>query len=318
MITRLQRQSRSRVPEEHEPRAPEAPPAHELLALQRTLGNQAVARILAARSPRPQLMRAITINGDRYTHGSRRLVDLFNDVVVPHLEANGYKGYGIKSKLKEFVRDTNADYLNNGQFLGAFMPWLGTQTRRVKNGKTTPVLKQFSVMGMSRPSWPAALKALKGVAAGDNVRHVVRNATLKRSLDIAWSRAPDDQRKAAFAKLAADLHVPLAQNATVDQIATAIYKALYLHPDNLFAGDGPVNQVIGFSADPVRLIGEELLAAEDELVDLREVVLRVNAAVFDAARKIRADGATLQQIYDELSGIVTSAILSLAADPQSP
>jgi hypothetical protein len=318
MLTLQHRQARARVAEASEPRAPEPPPAHELMALQRMAGNQAVARLLAGRSPRAQVMRAITINGTTYTHGSRRLVDLFNDVVVPYLEANGYKGYGIKSKLKEFIRDTNANYLSNDQFLSAFIPWLRTQTRRVRNGKTTPVLKRFTVMGMSRPAWPAALKALKGVLAGDNVRHVVRNATLKRALDVAWRAAPDDQRKAAFAKLAAELNVPIAADATVDQIVTAIYKTLYLHPDNLFAGDGPVNQVIGFAADPVRLIGEDLLAMDDDdLVDLREIILRVNGAVFEAVRKVRADDATRTEIFTDITAIVNSAISSLS-DGQSP
>jgi hypothetical protein len=244
-------------------------------------------------------------------------VDLFQETVVPLLEMNGFKTYGVKSRLVEFIRTTNAIYANDQQFLDAFMPWLQLQTRNVRGGKTTPVLKPFSVMGMSRPAWPEALKQLKGVIAGDNVRHVVRNATLKRALDVAWDRA-GMSRKAVFTQLATDLQIPVAASATDGDIAKQIYNTLYLHPDNLFAGDGPRNQIIGFAADPVRAIGEDLLGQDGD-VDIVQVYTAVMKAIHTVgnSEKIKVEDGYRQFILHEIDDIVREAIGALRPNEQT-
>ena len=301
-----------RVRRQREPgaQAPLSLAAREVLALQRTAGNGAVARLLAP--PSPTLARAITVGGQRYTHGSRRVVDLYQSTVLPALESQGYKTFGVKARLVDYIRNTDADYGTDTQFLEAFVPWLGQQTRKVRGDKTTPVLKKFSVMGMSRPAWPEALKQLKGVQAGDNVRHVVRNATLKRALDVAWNLAPEQDRKGAFAQLATALALQVGPQETAGDIATNIYKKLYLHPDNLFAGDGPVNQVIGFASDPVRAVGEELLAQEGE-VDVAEVYKSVMLAIYKVgnSEKIKVDDGYRQEILHDINAIVQDAIGAL-------
>jgi hypothetical protein len=284
-------------------------PVDAVLRLQRAAGNQAVARMLAPAGP--TVARAIRIGDVGYTHGSRRVVELFNTVVLPELERQGYKARGIKSRLVDFIRDSDVNYGDNRQFLDAFMPWLAQQTRRVRGDKTTSVLKQFSVKAMARPAWPEALKTLKGLQAGDNVRHVVRNATLKNSLDVELKRLPDTARKPRLTEIATGLGIPVAPLATIDVIAKAIYDLLYLNPENLFAGDGPVNQVIGFAADPVRKIGEELVGMGEEEVDIVDVYKAAMAAIHAAADKVRADGNYKQYVLHEIDGTVREAIGSL-------
>lgn len=298
---------------EREQHAPAESAGAWVMRLQRAAGNRAVARLLGA--PRASVARAIKIDDETFTHGSRKVVTLFNDVVRPELESKGYKARGVKARLVEFVKTSNATYRDRAEFLGAFMPWLQTQTRRVRGDKTTPVLKQFSVMGMSRPAWPEALKTLKGVEAGDNVRHVVRNATLKRALDVEFDRVPEQHRKAHFAAIAGGLGVQLAPTAATNEILEGIYKMLYLNPENLFAGEGPMNQVIGFSADPVRAIGEELIGlGEDATVNITDVYVHVMKAIYAAADKVRADPNYMEYLLTQINGTVQEAIGSLRVD----
>jgi hypothetical protein len=262
--------------------------------------------------------RAITVAGNPYTHGSRRVVDLFRDVVAPELERHNYKSRGVKTRLVDFIRTTDAAYADNGQFLTAFFPWLAQQTRRVRGGNTVPVLRQFSVLGMSRPAWPEALRTSKGVEAGDNLRHVVRNATLKRALDAEWNRVRDVDRRGHFGVIAHGLGIPVGPFDSADTIVAAIYRTVYLNPANLFAGGGTVNQVIGFAADPVRAIGEELLGMGDAEVSITDVYVRVMQAIYGAANKLRADEGYMQWVLNEINTTVQEAIGSLqrTADSQ--
>jgi hypothetical protein len=289
-----------------------APPMDAVLRLQHAAGNRAVVRLLAPRQP--TVARAIKIGNERYTHGSARVVDLFKGIVVPELESKGYKVHGIKTRLVDYIRDTNAEYGDSTQFLAAFMPWLAQQKRRVRDDKETDVLKPFSVSGMSRPAWPEALKTLKGLQAGDNVRHVVRNATLKRSLEVEMNRVPEGQRKPRLTQIAKELGIDVPHDALNEVLARQIYDELYLNPENLFAGDGPVNQVIGFAADPVRDIGEELIGRGDEPVDIVDVYTAVMKAIYGAANKVKANEDYLRFILHEINAPVQEAIGSLRQD----
>lgn len=282
---------------------------------QRQLGEEQRPPAFAAGPRRATVARAITIGGERYTHGSRRVMALFSDVVAPALESHGYKARGIKARLVSFIRDTNGAYASNGAFLGAFLPWLATQTRAVRGGKTTPVLKPFSVIGMSRPAWPDPLRVTKGALAGDNVRHVVRNATLKRALDVEWNRLADGARKDRFTEIATGLGVAVGPHDAIDAIVSAIYRTVYLNPENLFAGDGPINQIIGFAADPVRQIGEDLFAHGDGEVDILDVYMKVMAAVHAASDHVAADWAYKKYVVFQIDDTVKEAIGSLCEDP---
>lgn len=97
------------------------------------------------------VQRRITIGGEAYTHASRRVNTLFDEVVTPALEKEGYKLYGIKSQLVEFIRqyrEAPRAFADGGEFPRAFFPWLGDRVRPTR-GSTTPVLKKFDAPCMS-------------------------------------------------------------------------------------------------------------------------------------------------------------------------
>lgn len=142
--------------------------------------------------PTPTVQRVIKIGDETITHGSRRINALHSEVVVPYLEHNEFKSYGIKSQLVAYVREHDLVFSGTSDFLIAFMAWLAGRERKTKGDKTTPVLKKFSVTGLSRPKWSGDLKTKLGFGAGDNIRHVIRNASLKRALEVEYGKYKDD------------------------------------------------------------------------------------------------------------------------------
>lgn len=285
--------------------------------LQRAVGNRAVARLL--RAPRAELAREISIGAETVTHGSRRVQELFVDAIVPLLERGGYKAYGVRAQLIRFVRiggtrPAGPPYADLAEFQDEFMSWLGAQNRPVRGGGTTPALKPFSVQAMSRPRWSEGMRRLKGAQAGDDIRHGVRNDTLKKALDVEFAKVPQDARKAHFTAMAHSLGVALRPNAALDQIVEAIYKKLYLHPDNLFAGPGSMNRLIGLSADPVRRLGEGMVADGDVEIEVDKVYEEVMDCVSGAAARAVPDHGERAKLLAGVASTVLEAVKSLAAD----
>lgn len=253
-------------------------------------------------SPAGAVQRVIEIGNSRYTHASRLVGDLYNDVVVPWLEKSGYKTYGIKSQMIEFIRIADARFQNNEEFLDKFGGWLAQRKRKVKGGKEVPVLKKFDIQSMSRPNWPKDMKARLGVRAQDNIRHVIRNATLKNALDIEYKKYQDfENRKKRMIALASAVGVQ-TDGISIDAISSEIYRVVYLNEANLFSGDGPYNQVIGFAADKMQAYGNELLGYEDLVSPV--TVKEAAQAIIATAGKPIVNSATvvadLNQVVDSL------------------
>ncbi|GAB2923858.1 hypothetical protein GCM10027093_74050 [Paraburkholderia jirisanensis] len=262
---------------------------------------------------------SVIIAGVLYTHASRRVNQLFDEVVCPALEEGGYKRYGIKSQLVKFIRQYGYEHYFSdvAAFLDTFMPWLKTRERPTRGGSYTPVLKTFEVSRMSRPPWPKDYTLKLGAVAGDNIRHVVRNATLKRALEIEWGRSSPaalEVQKKYFADMAALLGISIEKDASLDLIIPAIYKALYLNEDNLFAGDGPTNQIIGFAADGMQSIGEEYLGMDnDAAVNMLDVLKRISEHIYTKSEMVRASQYYKQEIVSGLLETITQALSSLVS-----
>ncbi|GAA0377921.1 hypothetical protein [Bacillus horti] len=306
----------------------------ELFQLQQSIGNQAVTQLLqldmakdtndvvdqeaSVQSPPihkspfhdQPIQRVIEISGERYTHGSKKVSNLYNYVVAPWLEQNEYKTYGIKSRLVEFIKNNDIEFNSNDHFLTEFIPWLQLQTRKVKGDKTTPVLKKFSIGKMSRPKWSNELKQKLDYQNGDNIRHVIRNATLKRALEIEYNRYLSlDDKKERFYDLADTIGIASGE-LTIDILAQEIYNKVYLNEANLFSGDGPYNQIIGFAADRVKQYGEELIALEDDIVDTRLVAGDVKNLISVASSQ--AGFGHTNAVTNDLHTIVDTVINEVA------
>ncbi len=196
-------------------------------------------------------------------HSTEKASTFFFNEVVPWLEGLGYKTYGILSEFRKFIRD-DVYFDTTFHFLMAFHKFLKNQVRRVKGGNTVPVLKMFDISKMSRPAWPKALREellgkVKFQLQGDkrNIRHVVRNATIIRSLLAHQVSAGKD----GIRELARNFGI---DDGPYDQVARKLYRKLYLNPANLWIGGGTINQVIGLLADPVRRYGRSVAALETQ------------------------------------------------------
>ncbi|MBN2238787.1 MAG: hypothetical protein JW712_03355 [Dehalococcoidales bacterium] len=258
------------------------------------------------------VQRMLTIDGfngaEPFGPYSRAQILLYDTYIVPLLERYGYKSYGIKTQAVRFNADNNLSYPSMDSFLEYFGKWLGTQTRATRTG-TTPVLKQFSISGMSRPSWPKKLREELGAMPGDNIRHVVRNAKFKRALVIQEARSGIFARN-YFLDMAVSLDIPVNDGIAYDVLLNAIYHKLYLNRENLFAGGGPFNQIIGLAADPVKQYGEQLMALDQE-VDPYVALDNVKSLVTTAASMVHSTekGDVLKYIHsfvDELKGLLSS------------
>lgn len=281
----------------------------QIFQLQKSIGNNAVTQLLhpqegSYHTYHPPVQRVIQIGDETYTHGSRKKVNyLFDHIVAPLLEREGYKTYGIKSKLVEYIRDNNNDFTDVDAFLDTFMRWLEGQERNVKGGGKTSVLKRFDISRMARPKWNEKLKEELGFEDGDNIRHVIRNATLKRALKIEYDRPHIEDRDDRIREIAE--HIGLSTDATIDVIAQKIYNEVYLNEANLFSGDGAYNQIIGFAADQVKRCGEDLLNS-DELVNPLEIAEGVKRLVMDASGQTKF--GRLNPVTIDLCNIIDTVI----------
>ncbi len=289
-------------------------PGH-VLQLQRSIGNRAVTHLLS-RGGQPVIQRVIDIGGETITHGSRKVNALFTGVVMPEMERLGFKTYGIKSRLVDYIKNNDLTFRSNQEFLQQFGAWLGTQTRNVKGGKTTPVLKKFDIGSLARPKWSDALKGKLGFQGGDNIRHVIRNATLKRALQIEFNKYGGDlgTQKRRMEEIAAALGVNLTPTDTIDKISAQIYNHVYLNEANLFSGQGPYNQIIGFSADTVKNYGEELIGMGDDMVSPAEVFETVRRRVIDASLKVGIP--VPNPVTDDLTSVLQAVIVQTTESGQ--
>ncbi len=218
--------------------------------------------LAVARSGRNNVVQAKLIIKDAvYGHTTPAAKDFFLRVVVPYLEIRGYKLHGIFSLFVKFIKP-NVIYDNETEFMEEFFTYLKNQGRRVKGEKIVPVLKLFNMAEMSRPAWTSDLRERlmmrsRPVADAINIRHIIRNATLKRTLVLfekKYGRA-GIERLAEFFNINENLY---------EKKARGLYKALYLNPDNLWAGGATVNQAIGFLADKIEAYGNDVASGKEQ------------------------------------------------------
>lgn len=195
---------------------------------------------------------------------SQNIQEFYNDIVIPFLNQNNYRSHGILTQLRNYACK-NIRFNTVDEFLVAFVNYLKGQTRNVRNGHTVPVLREFSISSMSRPAWPRdfrrQLEATAQITDDTfNIRHVIRNYTLRRALEIYEARNGMD----AMAQLAKDLNVNPTHEGAYDACVRALYRALYLNTANLWMGSGIVNQIIGFLATPLQQYGQAILQGQAE------------------------------------------------------
>lgn len=260
-----------------------------------------------ASSPAPALRR-MTVAGAAIKPYGKTGKDLWQ-----YAKDNMFSTYGTRDVfLKEFCK-SDVDYGTPAEFLVAFKERLST------------LGKLRSLTSLSRPAWPAEYKELLKFQGGDNIRHVVRNATLKRALlddyedtkmlfedafaDLAGSEQAlrvEAELCDRYAKMAARLGVKLTAVGSSERIVQDLYQALYLNLGNLFAGVGGDNQLIGFAADPVEQYGRTLQAKGYEEVSIAGVyneMLRLILVSYSAVAGRAGKSGTLDKLKELMASI---------------
>lgn len=105
--------------------------------------------------------------------------------------------------------------------------------------------------------------------------------------------------------LAGRLGVNTQNSLAFDACIRALYKMLYLNIDNLWIGDGLVNQMIGFLATPLSEYGQAL--ARKEIVFNKDGLYRI---LMDCTRMVRGRREKKMQIINEIG----KAILDYAGE----
>lgn len=143
------------------------------------------------------------------------------------------------------------------------------EEERQKVPKKQRAKRTVRKFNLSRPAWPDDYREKLGAQRGQDLRHVVRNATLKKSLLVEQSAAEETWGREECIKYFTEMANELGVFAFghYAEIVRAIYHKVYLHVGNLFAEAGGVNQAIGFLADPITNKGIELRALGDKPVD---------------------------------------------------
>jgi hypothetical protein len=180
---------------------------------------------------------------------------------------------GSKGQLKEFLRGDES-FDSEQQMIGEFLNQARRESERVvakrlkyrklraeykrKNKKWDKgrIQSWTRPLTLGRPAWTKEHKEMS--KPGQDIRHIVRNATLKAPLEAEFNHYKDDnQRTQAFVTISNLLGLP-TQDLHPWQMLKNAYNHLFLHKGNLFGGSSAVNRVIGLSADVLREKGREI------------------------------------------------------------
>lgn len=237
---------------------------------------------------------------------SRNMRYFFNNYVIPFLNRNNYRSYGILSQFRNYLYEDN-EFDTIDDFLNHFHRYLQQQVRNVRGGHTVPVLREFSISTMSRPAWPQNFRQrLMAIAQvtddAFNIRHVIRNRTLLAALQI-YEETMGRHNMLRLAKL---LGIDSTDGSAYDACVRALYRILYLNISNLWMGSGIVNQIIGFLATPIQAYGQNILLGIEEFTDKRlyEIIITHTSIVRGSAKR---KTALINELYSIILNCISAA-----------
>jgi hypothetical protein len=194
----------------------------------------------------------IHIGEDHWRSRASAVRDIFSRIVAPHLNDNGLRSYGMKTALDRYLKflgESSAEADRGGTVVFSTQETFLTGFLNFLEIFYPHRLAFINIPNLNRPAWPDGLREELGHVEGNNIRHVIRNATLLRALDAAFNNFELEGRETFFNNLAEAIGI--ARGDTLDTTIKNIYHALYLNPGNLFSGPAFENQLIGLSADDV-------------------------------------------------------------------
>ncbi len=162
------------------------------------------------------------------------------------------------------------------------------------------LLRKLDVMKLNRPNWTPDIRNTLGKTAPEgvsntNIRHVVRNFNLKLALSIYFKNTGLE----GLGPMALALNIPEMPPA---KLLRSIYNKVYLNLANLWIGDGPVNQAIGFLATPLENYGKAILNGEElDMNKLKKIIDSSLACIKGRARQSNVINNLPAQIFSCLS-----------------
>lgn len=217
----------------------------------------------------PVIQKAVYIGDKMIKPNSKAAREFYNSVIIDFLNKNEYASYGMLTQFVNFITvNPNAQYSDEEELVNAFHEYLMQQYRTGKNGKKTPVLRKVSVAGLYRPNWPSELKEKLAAAAkpseqSQNIRHVIRNYTIKKAYGIFLENGSHEEHEEKVMRLSAAIGITNPEIYYGDRLKE-IYNTLYLNQGNLWLGDALINQIIGFLSTPIYQYGTRIVNEEEE------------------------------------------------------
>jgi hypothetical protein len=250
-------------------RAAAAPRVAQLCCMEQTANRAPGVRRLehagAALQRRP-VAQLMSIDGQRVPPTGKRGKELFAKLRLGMFTA-GLSPHGSGNVFKQLAaRDDN--YASDEAFVSHFVGLARLEAARVQQarqqGKKGKQAKGWTrALKIGRPGWPEAYK--KAVKKGQDIRHIVRNATLKNALEAECDfqlQKGEPQALLVMNELAKTIGLP-GDSEHSHEALVEIYKAAYLNLGNLFGGAGAINRVIGLTADEITKLGLKLMASTD-------------------------------------------------------
>jgi hypothetical protein len=174
------------------------------------------------------------------------------------MKSEGLSPHGAKKEFLKLIKGPG-DAGTDEEVIGQFIKLAKAEIQRVEKEKVLP--KDERTRGWTRPlklSRPAWTKEHKEASSsGQDIRHVIRNATIRDALKAEFDVQMKSGKEAAlktFQGIAKHLGLSIEAEHPWD-LMEGIYKAAYLNFGNLFPGPSGINRVIGLTADDIYNLG---------------------------------------------------------------
>jgi hypothetical protein len=267
--------------------------ASSLRYFHQSIGNRAVGQLLThatqlQRTPKPVIQRA-TI-GKKPIKPYGKSGTLLWEVTREALLNNGLSPHGAKKVFIEIVKG-DFDFDNEEHFIKRFVLSALEEAERVTDEKKLPKDKRKKgwtrELKLSRTPWPKEHKA--AAQQGEDIRHVVRNATMRNALLAEYQHWMSQDKSGGmafkeFTKLAGSVGLQVDTGMHAWDLLQEVYKTVYLNAGNLFAGPGGVNRVIGLTADDIEQTGLTLMKSDEKFTSPEKI-----EEIFDYVARLIAE-----------------------------
>jgi hypothetical protein len=171
---------------------------------------------------------------------------------------SGLSPHGAQKHYRHLLEDCNSNFPDEESFIAFFLDQAVNEAHRPRDPDTRAWTRPLR---HNRPPWPRSYK--QWVTKGQDIRHIVRNATFKNAIVGEWRfrlQYGEDHAASVMREIAERMGIG-GNYPTSFEWTKAIYGKAYLNLANLFFEPGAINRVIGLSADPIAHLGEWLMTS---------------------------------------------------------